>query len=156
MNTLTKQVEFSQLRHAYTTVKQWVEAEATCLIPSLHTAIAKDLGLYGDDNHELVVKFVDQFKLDYQAFDYEKHFQTEGELFGSSASFFTLLSLVVWLLVKVVELLTLNKLKFKTTDLGWPERDVTDLTLKDLITWYIEGEYANGNDVRYVVKDNNL
>jgi len=149
---LIKEVEFSKLKHSYITVKRFLEAEACVKIKSLDTKLVKDLGLYGDDNYELLEKFVDKFELGYRNFHYDKHFHSEGELFGSVAALKTLLNLSVWLPLKTIELLTLNKVKIDKPVLFQLKREAADLTLKDLLTWYIEGEYTTEAEIDYKMK----
>jgi hypothetical protein len=147
-----KQVDFSKLRHAYTTVKSLLELESWEKVKSLDTKVAEDLGLYGDDNYDLLVKFVKKFELDHNKFEYDKHFYSEGELFGSGAALVNLLSLSVWLPLKTIELLTFNKIKITKPVLFPEKREVTDITFRDLLSWYIEGDYVSGDDVRYEIK----
>ena len=147
-----REIEFEKLRFAYLTVKAFVESESRDKIKSLETKIVADLGISGDDNSELLSKFVEKFELDYQNFDYEKHFYTESELFDSSAAFLTLLCLSVWLPLRTIELLTFNKLKIDKPPLRiLPNRNVSDLTFKDLLTWYLEKEYKPSSEVKYVI-----
>src|ERR1700749_5082413 len=107
----TRQIEFDKLRHAYVTVKSFIESESYEKVKSLNTKIEEDLGLSGDDNLDLLKKFVKKFELDYKDFDYSKHFLSEGELYGSEAALTNLLALSIWLPLKTIELLTFNKIK---------------------------------------------
>jgi hypothetical protein len=149
----TRQIEFEKLRHAYVTVKHFLESEGYEKVTSLDNKVEADLGLSGDDNSELLDKFVTKFELDHKNFDYDKHFYSEGELFGSGAAIVNLLTLSVWLPLKTIELLTFNKVdldkpKFPVT----PDREVSDLTFKDLLTWYIEKEYIPSDKIKYEIK----
>jgi hypothetical protein len=58
-----RQVDFSKLRHGYITVKSFLESESFEKVKSLDTRVAEDLGLYGDDNYDLLVKFIKKFEL---------------------------------------------------------------------------------------------
>jgi hypothetical protein len=152
----TRQIEFAKLRLAYITVKSFIENEKAGYheIKSLHTKIKADIGLSGDDNLELLKKFVEKFELDYKNFDYDKHFHSEGELFGSGAALDNLLILSIWLPLKTIELLTFNKIqidkpRFPVT----PIIEVSDLTFKDLLTWYIEKDYKSSDEVKYEIRN---
>lgn len=146
-----KEIEFSKLRHAYVTVKNFIESESWEKVNSLDTKIENDLGMAGDDNSELLEKFVGKFELDYKNFNYSKHFLSEGELFNSINSLLTLLTLSVWIPLKTIELITLNKIKLEKPNFNnYPERD--DLTFKEMITWYIEKDYAPKESVKYKIK----
>jgi len=153
----TQQIEFEKLRHAYVTVKHFLETEAREKVAYLNTKIEADLGLSGDDNLELLEKFVTKFELDYKNFDYSKHFYSEAEIMDSvqGAGIANLLTLSVWLPLKTIELLTFNKLSLDKPQfpVAPPERrEVSDLTFKDLITWYIEKEFRQGNEIKYEIK----
>jgi hypothetical protein len=145
-----KEIEFAKLRHAYITVRAFLESEACAKIKSLNTRVAEDLSLFGDDNDELLEKFVTKFELDHRNFRYDKHFISEGELVNSGASLLNFLILSVWLPMKTIELLTFNNIKLPKPDFVSP-RQVSDMTFKDLLTWYIEGEYKTAENVKYKI-----
>lgn len=151
----TRQIEFAKLRHAYVTVKSFIDKETKGYnaLKSLNSKIQSGIGLYGDDNLELLEKFVEKFELDYKNFEYDKHFHSEGELFGSGAALVNLLHLSVWLPLKTIELLTFNKIKLDKPDFSVSsEREVSDLTFKDMLTWYIEKEYKPSSTIKYEIK----
>jgi hypothetical protein len=152
MEKKVKQLEFAKLRHACITIKCFLEKESLDKVKSLKTTVAKDLSLYGDDNLELLEKFVEKFELNHEGFVYDKHFHSEAELFGSEAALFNLLSLSLWLPLKTIELLTFNKIKLKKPNYYKPDREVTDLTFKDLLAWYIEGQFPTDLDIKYEIK----
>ena len=154
MHMEIKEIEFAKLRHAYVTVKAFLESETYQKVKSLDTKLVDDLGKYGDDNYDLLQKFVTKFELDYKDFDYSKHFHSEAELFGSGAAFLNLLSLSVWLPLKTIELLTFNKIKLDKPGSHIPQRPVSDITFKDLLTWYIEKDYKTHTDLKYKIKIN--
>lgn len=149
----TRQIEFEKLRHAYVTVKSFLESASGIQVTSINNKIEEDLGLSGDDNYYLLEEFVTKFELDYKDFNYDKHFYSEGELVGSGAAIVNLLTLSVWLPLKTIELLTFNKLNLDKPKFPVrPDREVTDLTFKDLLTWYIEKEYKPSNKIKYEIK----
>jgi hypothetical protein len=152
MDMEIKEVEFSKLRHAYITVKTFLESETYEKVRSLDTKLVADMAVSGDDNYDLLEKFVRQFELDNKGFEYDKHFHTEGELFGSDAAFINLLRLSVWLPLRTIELLTFNKMKLDKPTVYTPTRQVSDLTFKDLLTWYIEKSYKPSSELKYKIK----
>jgi hypothetical protein len=152
MDRQVKQVEFAKLRFAYVTVKNFIEDEAFDEVTSLRTKIAADLGMSGDDNYDFLIKFVKKFELDHKDFIYEKHFYTEMELYDSTAALINLLSLSIWIPLKTLELLTLNKIHIPKPGFYKPPRKVTDMTFKDLLTWYIEGKYVSADEIKYEIK----
>lgn len=147
-----KQIGFSKLKHAYITVKSFIEKESANDLRSLKTKIVNDLGLTGDDNCFLLTKFVGKFELEYSDFEYDKHFHSEAELYDSSAALYNLLVLSVWLPLKTIELLTLNRIHIPKPSFYKPARQVSDMTFRDLLTWYIEGKYIPDGNVKYVIK----
>ena len=152
MNTEIKQIEFNKLRFAYETVKRFLEAQSGDDVDSLKTKIADDLGMAGDDNYFMLTEFVKKFELNHDGFDYDKHFYSEMELYDSTAALINLLSLSIMLPLKAIELLTLNKVHIPKPGFYRPSRKVTDMTFKDLLTWYLEGRYTLANDVKYQIK----
>lgn len=148
----TKEIEFEKLRIAYLTIKHFLEDAAGIDVTSLDSRIAEDLGLFGDDNYFLLEQFVDKFELQYDGFEYHKHFYSEGELFDSSVALFNLLTLSIWLPMKTIELLTLNKLKLNKPNFYKPEHEVTDMTFRDMLTWYLEGNYTTSKQISYKIK----
>jgi len=146
-----KEIEFSKLRHAYVTVKTFLESESYLKVESLDARIENDLGMAGDDNAEFLEKFVKKFELEHENFDYSKHFLSEGELFNSTTALFTLLTLSVWIPLKTIELITFNKVKLEKPNFNsHPERE--DLTFKELITWYIEKDYSENVTYKIIAK----
>ncbi|PAM95713.1 hypothetical protein B4N84_06340 [Flavobacterium sp. IR1] len=147
-----KLVEFEKLKLAYITVKSFLEKEAGENVESLKTKIAEDLSFYGDDNYYMLTKFVEKFELDHTDFNYDEHFHSEGEIANSEIALYNLLILSIWLPLKTIELLTLNNVKINKPSFYKPSRKVTDMTFKDLLTWYIEGKYTD-SEIKYVIKN---
>ena len=153
MNTEIKQIEFNKLRFAYETVKRFLEDQAGDTVDSLKTKIADDLGMTGDDNYYMLAEFVKKFELEHEGFTYDKHFYSEMELYDSTAALINLLSLSIMIPIKAIELLTLNKIHIPKPGFYKPSRKVTDMTFKDLLTWYIEGKYTLADSVKYQLKN---
>lgn len=149
MEQLAKVVEFSKLRHAYLIVKAFVENESLKNKFSLESKLVKDLKIKGDDNYDLLIKFVTKFELDNQGFQYDDHFHSELELFGSEAVLWNILELSVWLPLKTIELITCGKIKVNKRESYKPDRMVTDMTFRELIIWYIEGKYLPAEEIKY-------
>ena len=147
-----KLVEFEKLKLAYITVKSFLEKEAGENVESLKTKIAEDLSFYGDDNYYMLTKFVEKFELDHTDFNYDEHFHSEGEIANSEFALYNLLILSIWLPLKTIELLTLNNVKINKPSFYKQSRKVTDMTFKDLLTWYIEGKYTV-SEIKYVIKN---
>jgi hypothetical protein len=129
-------------------VKSFVEKEVGDEVSSLKTKIEDDLGCAGDDNYELIEKFVTKYKLDVTGFDYSKHFLSEGELFGSGAALLTLLTLPFSIVFWLIKVLTFGKVDLNKANLlpNW-QRQTTDMTFGDFLTWYLTGRYNLRPDV---------
>lgn len=147
-----KKIEFSKLKHAYITVKRFIENESSDEVESLNTQIVNDLGLTGDDNYFLLSKFVTKFELEHSDFEYDQHFYSEAELYDSSAALYNLLVISIWLPLKTIELLTLNKIKISKPSFYKPARQVSDMTFRELLIWYIEGKYVPDGNIKYIIK----
>ena len=149
MEQQIRQIEFQKLRFAYETVKRFIEEESFEKVNSLNTRIVSDLGLTGDDNWDLLTRFVKKFELNPKDFEYNKHFYSEGELYGSGPTLLNLLYLSVWIFLKAIELLTLNKFHLPKPEYHKPSRKAIDMSFKDLITWFVEGKYATTEKIKY-------
>ena len=152
MSTELKQIEFNKLRFAYETVKRFLEDQSGDTVYSLKTKIAEDLGMTGDDNYDMLAEFVKKFELEHQGFNYDKHFYSEMELYDSTAALINLLSLSIMIPLKAIELLMLNKIHIPKPGFYKPSRKVTDMSFRDLLTWYIEGKYTPADSVKYQIK----
>ena len=64
--------DYKSLKLAYVEVKTFIEEAVGTEVNSLQTKIDEDLGCAGDDNYELIVKFVEKYNLDYTGFNYSK------------------------------------------------------------------------------------
>jgi hypothetical protein len=152
INKQKRHIELAELRNAYITVKNFIEAESFEEVKSLNTRLVGDLGLLGHDNYELIVKFVDKFNLDHKDFKYNNHFYTEGELFDSTAALINLTTLIFWIPTKLIELISFRKIKTWKYSIIKPDRKVLDLSFRDMLTWYIQGKYKLGTEIEYKIK----
>ena len=146
------EIEFSKLRFAYVAVKEFLELESSEKLLSNNDQIYGDLGLSGDDNVEVLEKFVKKFELDYSQFNYKEHFHSEGELYGSEAAFWNLLTLSIWLPLKTLKLIGFNNVKLPS--FYKQSRIVKDLTFRDLINWYVENKFSPDSKIIYKIATN--
>lgn len=148
-------IEFEKLRLAYQTIKGFLECETGEEIKSLKTSLSQDLSLYGDDNYDLLERFISKYELNHIDFEYDSHFHSEAELFGSKNALVFLLTLSIWLPLKTIEKVSFGKLEFDKPNFHKLDREVTDMTFKDLVTWYVEGTYATKEKIKYKLKTPN-
>jgi hypothetical protein len=158
MEVQVSEIEFSKLRHAYVVVKHFLENASGQEVKNLDAQVENDLDLFGDENLFLLEEFVTRFELDYANFDYRKHFYSEGEVIGGDvllgALVVNLLAISVWLPLKTIELLTLNKIDLEKPKIPVQRelRKVSDLTFKEMIVWYIEKNYQSKDSIIYKIK----
>jgi hypothetical protein len=146
-----KELPFSQLRQAYTTVKQFMEDETGCEIDSLNNKIEEHLGIAGDDTEELLVKFIKYYGLSAEGFDINKHFYSEGELFGSNPALYNIVVFVIKVVLWIVETLSLKRIQFNNKPQWYRpvDKEVSDLTFKQMLTWYLEKDFTHVNHTSY-------
>jgi hypothetical protein len=145
-----KELPFTQLRQAYTTVKQFIEDETGCEIDSLHNTIEEHLGIAGDDTEELLGKFIKQFGLITEGFEFDKHFYSEGELFGSGPALYNIVVFVIKVVLWIVETLSFKRIQFHKPQWYRPvDREVSDLTFKQMLTWYLEKDFTAVEQTSY-------
>jgi hypothetical protein len=135
--------DFRNLRRSYREVRSFLESETSEKDISLKSRIVKDLGCAGDDNWELLTKFVTKYNLKAEGFVYSDHFLSEGELFGSSAALWNLICIPVVIVLYLIKLVSLGRLDGTHTKLfSFWQRDSRDMTFGDILTWYIVGKYC--------------
>lgn len=141
-------IDFKTLRQAYVEVRNFIEEESASSVSSLNIRIEEDLGCAGDDNAELLEKFIKKYNLDITGFDHSKHFLSEGELFGSGIVLLQLLSLPFMLVFWLIKMLTFGKVDPTNLRL-LPDlnRETIDMTFGDMLTWYLTGKYNLRKDV---------
>lgn len=145
-------IGFKSARAAYIALRSFIEQETGESVAGLSTKIERDLACYGDDNLELLEKFVDRYQLKHTGFDYSKHFRSEGELFGSHIVLLILLSVSFTLLVWIVWVLSLGKLDERNKSLFHSQdHPRLDLTFGDMLTWYLAGDYRLRENSRFVL-----
>ncbi len=101
----------------------------------------------------MLTEFVDKFQLEYSDFEYDRHFHSEAELYNSSTALYNLLVVSVWLPLKTIELLALNRIHIPKPSFYQPARQVSDMTFRDLLICYIEGKYIPEGNVKYAIKN---
>jgi hypothetical protein len=145
--------DFKTLRLAYIEVKSFIENESGDAITSLNTRIENDLSMAGDDNLELLEKFVAKYELGVTGFDYSKRFLSEGELFNPGTALIHLLMLPILLLRWIVKLLTFGKVDFTNKSLfPGAGRPTLDMTFGDMLVWYLTGTYNLRSMVRIAIQ----
>ena len=135
-------IEFKELRKTYKEIKDFLENASGENINGLNTKIAKDLGLWGDDNYFLLEEFVEKHNLNFDKFDYNKYFESEGELFNGSNALIGLITLPFMIITRIVKWISPKvKTSFDSSFLPMKNERI-DLTFGDLIVCQLKGEFC--------------
>ncbi|MXN91626.1 DUF1493 family protein [Flavobacterium sp. Sd200] len=134
--------DYVTLKSAYLEVKTFLEKESFDKVDNLSTKIENDLGMAGDDNYELLEKFVKKYDLGHHDFDYSKHFLSEGELFSPFTTLYYILISPFWF-IKIISYGKINLLPPK----GYWQRETLDLTFGDMVAWYLHKNFKLRSEI---------
>ena len=135
-------VQFRELRKTYREIKDYLENASGENVNGLNTKIAEDLGLWGDDNYYLLEEFVKKHNLNFDKFDYSKHFESEGKLFNGSNALIGLLTLPFLIIARIIKwFFPKVKTPFDSSFLPL-KNERADLTFGDLIVSKLKGEFC--------------
>lgn len=130
-----------------------MEEESFDKVNSLHTKISYDLRLAGDDVEDLLVKFVSLNQLQWGNFRFDEHFYSEGELFAPNVAMGNIMLSIINLPLLLIKLITLKRISIPTIPyINISSREVTDLTFRQMLTWYIEKDFTDVDSIRYKLK----
>lgn len=135
-------VSFSEMRKAYIEVKSFIEEETWDKVKSLSTTIEGDLGLYGDDNYFMLIKFLDKFSLNDSGFKYDEYFCSENEIFGTGSMFLHLLLSPLY----IIKTISFGKINLLPPP-GYWDRETSDLTFGDMLAWYLTKEFKHRSEL---------
>lgn len=131
---------YKEIKQAYLEVQKLLEDASGVKVNSLSTKMAEDLSLWGDDNHDFLEMFSEKYTIDFSNFNYSKHFETEGELFGSKQVLLTLLGLPISVLIFLIKIVNP---KFNDTPfLKKKGTKKLDLTFGDLVVSKLKKEFC--------------
>ncbi|WP_298319169.1 hypothetical protein [uncultured Aquimarina sp.] len=135
--------KYTELKETYLEVKKFLEHASGEKINSLNTKIVEDLKLWGDDNYFLLIEFIEKYDLNFEKFEYDKHFESEGELVGFKTFILGVFKLPVLiinnLLIKHISIKTYKKINNTLYDRTNYKKD---LTFGDLILSKLNGEFT--------------
>ena len=156
MKTIIK-ISFKNLKQNYVEVQQFLQKESGEKNIYNKSKVANDLSLWGDDNYDMLEKFITKYKVDFSNFNYDKHFESEGELLGFYSSIFTIFFLPLFILKFILHLFfkpfsrkysdKINGFNFYLKEC---KSDKIDLTMGDLITSKIQGKFLLRENVKFV------
>lgn len=140
---------YSEIKIAYLEVKQYLEYNNEVSIDSLHIRICEDLGYWGDDNVFLLENFIETFHLNFEAFNYEDHFESESGLLNFKGLILGgmkwMVCIISFLVVKPISLSYYHQIR---SDLFREEGIKKDLTFGDLVVSKLLGRFCLREDVQ--------
>ena len=135
-------VRYSEIKNSYLEIKNLLEDKSGNKVENLNTKIAFDLGLYGDDNIEFLEEFIKNYKLNFNNFNYQEHFDDEAELFLNIKWFIPRL-LLFPLNLSLTLINFFRKAKIRQISMSeYISNNKLDLTFGDLITSKLKGEFC--------------
>ncbi|WP_299261426.1 hypothetical protein [uncultured Aquimarina sp.] len=141
--------KYTEIKDAYLEVKKFLEHASGEKINSLNTKIVDDLKLWGDDNYFLLIEFVEKYNLNFEKFEYDKHFDSEGEFIGFKNLILGLLKLPLLiinsLIIKYISFNTYYRIDNMLYD---RTNEKKDLTFADLILSKLNGEFCLRNECK--------
>lgn len=156
MKTIIK-ISFKNLKQNYVEVQQFLQKESGEKNIYNKSKVANDLSLWGDDNYDMLEKFITKYKVDFSNFNYDEHFESEGELLGFYSSIYTIFFLPLFILKFILHLF-FKPFSRKYSDkingfnffLKEHKSNRIDLTMGDLITSKIQGKFLLRENVKFV------
>ncbi len=158
MKTIIK-ISFNNLKREYLEVQQFLEEKSGEKNIYIKSKIANDLSFWGDDNCYLLEDFITKYTVDFSNFNYDEHFESEGELFDSGTVLLRILILPFFIIKFILFLLIkpfskeyssiINNFNFFVEN---NKSNRLDLTMGDLITSKIQGKFLLRENVKFVFK----
>ena len=153
-----KEISYSGLRRNYEEVLDFLKSETLEDHISSKTRIEADLQLSGDDNFDLLTKFATKYDLAFSNFNYDEHFESEGEIFnGVNELFFLLfgilnfLKFLLYLLLLIFSKIKAQKIKNFVFHIEENKTERKDLTMSDLITSKIFKKFQLRENVQFAL-----
>ncbi|MFV5692872.1 hypothetical protein ACM55K_12670 [Flavobacterium sp. LT1R49] len=157
MKTIIK-ISFKNLKQNYLEVQKFLEDESGEKNISIKSKIASNLSLFGDDNYYMLEEFVTKYNINFSNFNYDEHFASEGELFGSGSVLLRMLLIPFYIFKLILSLIfkpfskkhskIINDFNFFIEN---NQSKKTDLTMGDLITSKIHGKFQLRENVQFVL-----
>ena len=151
-------ISFKNLKQNYLEVQQFLQKESGEKNIHNKSQVANDLSLWGDDNYDMLEKFITKYNVDFSDFKYSEHFESEGELPIGIWSILSVLFLPLLITKSIVSYLfnfLSNKYSYKIDKFNFflkeYKSDKIDLTMGDLITSKIQGKFSLRDNVTFVL-----
>ena len=143
MRQLTIHTNFSTLRNVYLEVKQFIESETGENNINLKTTLINNLGLHGEDNYDLLSKFIARYKLRLDGFNYSKHFNSETEVFNNGMVFIRILFFPFFFSIWLIRIIGAKGKNWRSIEFypKWKGPHRLDLSIGDLVIWKLSNNY---------------
>jgi hypothetical protein len=156
MKTIIK-ISFKNLKQNYLEVTQFIKDQSGKENICIKSRIANDLSLLGDDNYYMLGDFITKYNLDFSNFNYDEHFESEGELTMSLWYCLEVLFLPLYIIKGIVSCVFYffsKKLSKKINAFNFVlnkyKSNRKDLTIGDLITSKIYGKFQMRENVKFI------
>lgn len=134
--------KYNEIKESYLEIKLFLENASGMKIENLNTRIVEDLGLWGDDNYFLLIDYVKKYNINFDNFDYQKHFDSEGELFNGGQALITLILMPFMIIERIIKLIfPKTKTCFNYSFLP-KMSEKADLTFGDLVASKLKKEFC--------------
>jgi len=137
------EAKYSEIKKSYLEVKKFLEYKSSMKVENLKTKIVDDLGLWGDDNLFLLEDFSNKYNVNFDKFNYNEHFDSEGDFISFKEFILGILKLPILiinnLIIKHLSLSIYNKIDNILYD---RTNEKKDLTFGDLILSKLNGEFS--------------
>ncbi|MFV5703847.1 DUF1493 family protein [Flavobacterium sp. XS2P12] len=156
MKTIIK-ISFKNLKQNYLEVQQFLKEQSGEEYIYNKSKIANDLSLWGDDNYDMLEDFIKKYNLDFSTFNYDEHFESEGELFGSGSVLLRIVLIPLYIIKFILSLIFKpfsKEYSKKVNSFNFFLKKHTsnriDLTMGDLITSKIQGKFYLKENIKFV------
>jgi hypothetical protein len=141
--------KYTEIKDAYLDVKKFLEQASDEKIYNLNTKIVEDLKFWGDNNYFLLIEFIEKYNLNFDKFEYEKHFDSEGDFIGFKNLLLGFLKLPVLILNSLIIKYFSPTLCNRIDDFLFDRtNEKKDLTFGDLISSKLKGEFCLRDECR--------
>ncbi|WP_165930159.1 DUF1493 family protein [Flavobacterium sandaracinum] len=157
MKTIIK-ISFKDLKQNYIEMQQFLADKSGEKNIYNKSKVANDLSLWGDDNYDMLENYITKYNIDFSEFKYDEHFESEGELFSSVSVLLTILLIPLYFIKIILFLIfkpfskshskIINDFNFFIKE---HQSNKIDLTMGDLITSKIQGEFSLRENVKFVL-----
>ena len=154
---IVKEISFTELKQNYIEVQNFLENESGESFINNKTRIANDLNIWGDDNYYILNDFINKYNLDFSNFNYDEHFESEGEIFNGVNDLFdflffilNIIKFIVYLVFKPFSNEYSEKIRQFKFYIKVDKLERKDLNMGDLITSKIFKKFQLRENVQFV------